>query len=172
LVLRVIGVVRSGRANRADTPVQAALNRAEEAVLEVDPLYAEALDGLSGFDFAWLISWLGERGAPGPTPALRQVPFLLRREPREIGVFATRGPRRVNPLGLSLVQVVEVDGNRVRFAGVDLVDGTPIVDIKPYVSRFDRPDRDVRCGWLDGVEVPDGATPSSLDAAGPDSRPG
>ena len=94
---------------------------------------------------------------------LRQVPFLLRRQPREIGILATRGPRRINPIGLSLVRVLEVGRTTVSFAGVDLVDGTPVVDIKPFVVRFDRPGGDIRCGWFDTVELDDGATPASLD---------
>ncbi len=79
-----------------------------------------------------------------------------------IGVFATRGPRRVNPIGLSLVEVLSVEGCTVRFSGVDLVDGTPVIDLKPYVSRFDAPPRSASGGWFDDVELVDGATPVSL----------
>jgi tRNA (adenine37-N6)-methyltransferase len=63
-----------------------------------------------------------------------------------MGILATRGPRRINPIGLSLVRLLGVDGASVRFAGVDFVDGTPVLDVKPYVARFDRPPGDVRCG--------------------------
>ena len=93
---------------------------------------------------------------------MRQVPFLLRRRPRELGIFATRGPRRVNPIGLSLIQLLEVTGEHVEFAGVDLLDGTPVVDLKPYVTRFDRPPGDPRCGWFDDITMADGATPRQL----------
>jgi hypothetical protein len=65
-----------------------------------------------------------------------------------MGIFATRGPRRVNPVGLSLIQLLEVTGQAVTFAGVDLLDGTSVIDIKPYVTRFDRPPGDPRCGWF------------------------
>jgi hypothetical protein len=67
------------------------------------------------------------------------MPFLLRPQQTTMGIFATRGPRRVNPIGLSLVELIEVSGQTIHFAGVDLLDGTPVLDIKPYVSRFDRP---------------------------------
>jgi tRNA (Thr-GGU) A37 N-methylase len=87
----------------------------------------------------------------------------LRRRPREIGILATRGPRRINPIGLSLVRVLEVGRTTGSFAGVDLVDGTPVVDIRPFVARFDQPDGDIRCGRFDTVELDDGATPASLD---------
>jgi tRNA (adenine37-N6)-methyltransferase len=77
-------------------------------------------------------------------------------------VFATRGPRRVNPVGLSLVRLLPADGRVVRFAGVDLVDGTPIVDIKPYVVPFDRPDGVPRSGWIDGLDLTEDITPRGL----------
>ena len=143
--------------------MQAALNRAEHAVIEVFEAYAEGLVGLDGFDYAWLVSWLHEpKPAAARPPPLTQVPFLLRPQQREMGIFATRGPRRVNPIGLSLVQLLEVAGRRVRFAGVDLLDGTPVIDLKPYVSRFDRPEGEPRCGWFDTVPMPEGVTPADL----------
>jgi len=158
----IIGIVRSARTTPAHTPVQAALNPGEEAVVVLDPAYVDGLDGLAGFDYAWLLTWLGgAEPAPEP-PNLRPVPFLLGRRPRPIGVFATRGPRRVNPIGLSLVRLLAVEGRAIRFAGVDVVDGTPVLDIKPYVSAFDRPPGPVRCGWFDDTPLPPGATPASL----------
>ncbi len=161
--LTVIGIVRSGRSVTEATPVQSSLNRGEEASIEIAADFVDGLAGLEDFDYAWIFSWLDrsdERGL-GPPP-LRQVPFLMRREGREIGLFAMRGPRRVNPLGLSLVRLLDVSGSTVRFAGVDLVDGTPVVDIKPYVSRFDLPGGEPRCGWFDAVDMVDGVTPSDL----------
>jgi len=168
--LHVIGHVRTAYPTLEATPVQSSLNREATAVLEIHDVYADALDGLAGFDFAWLLTWLGpsanEVGKPAadgeqPVP-LRQVPFLLQRAGRALGVFAMRGPRRVNPLGLSLVRLLAVDGPLVHFAGVDLLDGTPVVDLKPYVSAFDRPPGEPACGWFDEVDLPLGATPQSL----------
>jgi tRNA (adenine37-N6)-methyltransferase len=138
--LQVIGVVRTGRSDLDHTPVQSALNAQEMGTVELDDRFAAALEGLEGFDYAWLLSWLGRPGDGRRGPIqLRQVPFLLRRRPRAIGVFATRGPRRINPIGLSLVRIVEVGPATVRFAGVDLVDGTPLLDIKPFVARLTGP---------------------------------
>jgi tRNA (Thr-GGU) A37 N-methylase len=68
-----------------------------------------------------------------------------------------RGPRRPNPIGLSLVRLVEVDGARIVFAGVDMLDGTPLLDLKPYFRDVDQPADDVRCGWFDTVAL-DGPT--------------
>jgi tRNA (adenine37-N6)-methyltransferase len=87
---------------------------------------------------------------------------LLRPQQREMGIFATRGPRRVNPIGLSLIELIEVSGHTIHFAGVDLLDGTPVLDIKSYVSRFDRPAGQPGCGWFDEVTIGDGSTPAGL----------
>jgi len=160
--LPVIGVVRTGHAELESTPIQAALNRAEHGTVEIAEPYLDGLAGLEGFDYAWLLTWLHHpRDRAGPVP-LRQVPFLLRRQRRELGIFATRGPRRVNHIGLSLIQVLEVTGRSVVFAGVDLLDGTPVLDLKPYVTRFDRPPGQPRCGWFDQLTIGDGVTPAQL----------
>ena len=145
--LQVIGVVRTAHLEPVTTPIQAGLNRAEHGTIEIDDRYREGLDGLA------------ESGDP---PPLRQVPFLLRAQQREKGIFATRGPRRINPIGLSLIRLLDVAGLTVRFAGVDLVDGTPVVDLKPYVTRFDQPAGDPRCGWFDHVTISEGITPAQL----------
>jgi tRNA (adenine37-N6)-methyltransferase len=161
--LPAIGVVRSARTSTESTPVQASLNRTERGTVEIFEPYAEGLAGLDGFDYAWLVSWLHDpNGNVDETPPLTQVPFLLRAEQRRMGVFATRGPRRVNPIGLSLVKLLSVTGRQVEFGGVDLLDGTPVIDLKPYVSRFDRPEGEPRCGWFDTVELTEGITPSDL----------
>jgi tRNA (adenine37-N6)-methyltransferase len=158
----VIGVVRSSRRELEATPIQASLNRGEHGTIEIAEPYTDGLDGLAGFDYAWLLSWLDRPRDPGGAAPLRQVPYLLRRQQRRMGIFATRGPRRVNPIGLSLIQVLEVTGQAVVFAGVDLLDGTPVVDLKPYVTRFDRPPGDPRCGWLDQLTIGEGITPGQL----------
>ena len=168
--LETIGVVRTERLAAERTPVQAALNRPEHGVVEIFEAYAEGLSGLDGFDYAWLLTWLDRPDSTGTPVAMTQVPFLLRPQPRRIGIFATRGPRRINPIGLSLVQILQVTGCQVRFAGVDLLDTTPVLDIKPYVTRFDSPGGEPRCGWFDTVELREGITPAELGpptAAGP-----
>ncbi len=164
--LQVLGVVRTGRTELEDTPIQAGVNRGEHGTIEIDEAYADGLDGLAGFDYAWLLTWLHRPDNPAAAPALRQVPFLLRRQQRQVGIFATRGPRRVNPIGLSLIQILKVAGSSISFAGVDLLDGTPVIDLKPFVSRFDRPPGDPRCGWFEQVTIEDGTTPAGLGRAG------
>jgi len=95
--LPAIGVVRTARTELEHTPVQAAANRAEEGTIELDERFAEGLAGLAAFDYAWLLSWLDRPDRPAGE--LTQVPYLLRREGRRMGIFATRGPRRPNPIG-------------------------------------------------------------------------
>jgi tRNA (adenine37-N6)-methyltransferase len=165
--LQVIGVVRTAHTELATTPIQAGLNRAEHGTIEISDRYLAGLDGLAGFDYAWLVTWLHKLAEPGNDPPLRQVPFLLRSQQRAMGIFATRGPKRVNPIGLSLIQLLDVTGSAVRFAGVDLLDGTPVIDLKPYVTRFDRPAGDPRCGWFDHVAIRDGVTPAQLAPPNP-----
>ena len=155
--LQVIGVVRTAHTDFAGTPIQAGLNRAEHGTIEIDRGYLDGLDGLAGFDYAWLLTWLHKQ--PSDDPPLRQVPFLLRSQQRQMGMFAARGPRRINPIGLSLIQLLDVTSPAIQFAGVDLLDGTPVIDLKPYVTRFDRPPGEPRCGWYDHVPINDGATP-------------
>ena len=177
--LRVIGTIHTRHREFELTPVQSSLSPSDEGTIELDPRYCDALDGLDEFTHAWLVTWLGPLDDEQPEPALRQVPFLLRRRPRELGILATRGPRRPTPLGLSLVRLIAIDASTIRFAGVDMVDGTPLVDLKPYVARFDEPTGAVRCGWFETVTFDDHVTPASLapsdkavtPSGGPDARP-
>lgn len=145
--------------------MQSCLNPDETGVLFVERAFRCGLDGLRDFDFIWLLTWL--QPEDGPPPALRQVPYLRRGRGEPIGVFAMRGPRRPSPIGLSLVRVLEVTEEGCSFAGVDMLDGTPVIDIKPFVAAFDVPpdrtlDAPVRNGWFDGVDLLAPHTPSSL----------
>jgi tRNA-Thr(GGU) m(6)t(6)A37 methyltransferase TsaA len=161
--LITIGIVRTDRHVTEATPVQSSLNPSEQGTIEIAEEFAAGLTGLDGFDYAWLLTWLhGPDDNREQPPPLIHVPFLLRPQRRRMGIFATRGPRRVNPIGLSLVRIIEVSGRTVRFAGVDLVDGTPVVDLKPYVTHFDRVDGEVRSGWFDDVPLPAAVTPAQL----------
>ena len=160
LPLRAIGVVRSRYTDTEYTPIQARLNSGEDAAIELGEQYTEGLEGLENFDYAWLITWLHNPREEAAAPSLLHIPFLLRKQQRRMGIFATRGPRRVNPIGLSLVRIVDVAGPVIRFAGVDLIDGTPVLDIKPYVTRFDRPPGEPSCGWFDEITISDGSTPA------------
>jgi len=144
--LRTIGVVHTTYTEHRSTPQQASLNAEESAWVEVDDDLADGLEALEEFDYVWLITWLGDDAVRSEGP-LSEVPDLVAHLDLSVGSFATRGPFRPTPLGLHLVELVSVVGSRVTFRGVDMVEGTVVVDIKPYVKEFDRPDQDTRSGW-------------------------
>jgi tRNA-Thr(GGU) m(6)t(6)A37 methyltransferase TsaA len=156
--LRPIGHVRTAYRRLEDTPIQTARNRDERGRLVVDDRYRAALEGLEGFDYAHLICFLdqawradGHGTRPFTGDRLRPVPFLLQDTGQRVGVFATRVPVRPNYLALSLVRVLAVHGGTVEFAGVDLLDGTPVLDIKPFEPHLDVPGYTPGSGWLEHV---------------------
>lgn len=147
--LRPVGILRSPYALRIDAPHQPTVAPAEgggEAVLELEPwVPEEALKDLEGFDRVWLI-FLFHR-SEGWAPAVKPP-----RGPRvKRGVFATRSPHRPNPIGLSAVELAGIEGRTLRLRGVDLLDGTPVLDLKPYVPYADA-FPEARAGWIDDVD--------------------
>jgi len=126
-------------------PIQPVFAERTEGTVEVLPQYAEGLRDLAGFDRLWLVYHLH----CAPPGKMRVVPF---RDNREHGIFATRSPCRPNPIGLSCVRLLGIEGNTLRVGGVDMLDGTPLLDIKPYVPAFDS-FPDAKAGWLDAQRV-------------------
>jgi tRNA-Thr(GGU) m(6)t(6)A37 methyltransferase TsaA len=141
---RPIGVVHSPHEAAGGTPIQPSRARGIEGTVEIDERYAEALTDLDGFSHIILICHL-HKASPFK---LKVVPYL---DTELRGLFATRAPSRPNPIGLSVVRLLGIDGRIVRIEGVDLLDGTPVLDIKPYVREFDD-QTEIRCGWLDEVQ--------------------
>jgi tRNA-Thr(GGU) m(6)t(6)A37 methyltransferase TsaA len=122
-------------------PIQPSRARDVEGIIEVFPEFQEGLSDLEGFSHLILLYHFHRvRGY-----SLRVIPFLDK-EPR--GIFATRAPKRPNPIGLSVVRLRGMEGNRLWVLDVDILDGTPLLDIKPYVPEFDSRSR-VRIGWLE-----------------------
>lgn len=146
-----IGWVCSPYQRRFGTPHQAAAADSDaEAVLELDParIPQAALSDLVGIDRIWVLAWL-HRGE-GWSASVR--PPRGARVKR--GLFATRSPDRPNPIALSALRLVRIEGHRLHVRGIDLLDGTPILDIKPYVPEIDAfPES--KAGWID--EIPPGA---------------
>jgi len=147
ITLRPIGVVRSTYTERYGTPRQAGLDGPggdAPARLELDPavIDAAALNDLDGFDRVWVLAWLHLNRPEWPT---RVRP--PRGGPRR-GLFSTRAPHRPNPIGLSAPRLLRVDGHTVHVAGLDLIDGTPLLDLKPYVPFADA-FPDAAAGWVD-----------------------
>jgi len=153
--LRPIGYVRTSYCHPDETPTQAPLNPDEQGLLVIYPRYASALTGVAEFEYIQLITLLDrvpEQLPEGPGQ-LVQVPFMLQDTGEAVGVFASRFPVRPNRLGLSLVRVERVRGRRVEFSGVDMLDRTPVLDVKPWEQHLDIPGwparrvESIRGGW-------------------------
>ena len=142
-----IGWVRSPYRRRFGTPQQAAaVDSEEDAVLALDPtvIPESALVDLGGIERLWVVSWLHRGG----TWAAQVMPPRGPRVRRSL--FSTRSPDRPNPIGLSAVKLVRVDGTDLHVRGIDLIDGTPILDLKPYLPYADA-FPEAKAGWIDAI---------------------
>ncbi len=143
IVYRPIGVVHSPFTSSEGTPIQPSRGKGARARVEIFAEFAEGLADLDGFSHVILLCHL-HRAKP---PRLRVVPYL---DTELRGVFATRAPSRPNPIGLSVVRLLSVEDRTLHIEDVDLLDGTPVLDLKPFVDDFDdRPD--ARYGWLEAA---------------------
>jgi tRNA (adenine37-N6)-methyltransferase len=142
IVLRPIGVIHTPHGEQAGTPIQPAYAQGVRGTVTLLDEYADALADLSGFERIWLLYQFDRAGAWKP----RVVPY---RDVVERGLFATRAPTRPNPIGMSVVRLLSVESNVLEVEGVDMLDGTPLLDLKPYVPEFDA-HPESRAGWLDG----------------------
>ena len=162
--LRVIGRVRTPFLEEAGTPIQAAYAQGAEGRVILDDIFAPALDGIEGFERVWLVYWMDRAAAFRP----RVTPY---RDTQQRGLFATRAPCRPNPIGMSVVRLVRRDGSTVHVVDVDILDNTPLLDIKPYVPEFDSHPSS-KAGWFDARRtdrtLADGRFNEDLDR----SRPG
>ncbi len=138
-----IGIIRTPHKRAEDTPVQPAYAEGIEGRVELLAEYAQGLRDLSGFSHIYLIYRFHKAGPA----SLEVVPFM---QDHLRGIFATRSPRRPNPIGVSLVKLISVEGNILHVEDVDILDGTPLLDIKPYIFRFDSRE-DAHSGWQDDV---------------------
>jgi tRNA-Thr(GGU) m(6)t(6)A37 methyltransferase TsaA len=139
-----IGFVRSEHTRPDETPIQPTYATGHRGTVEVLPAYAEGLRDLEGFSHIYLVYHFHR--AEGAK--LLVTPFL---QDFTRGVFATRAPCRPNPIGLSIVRLLDRQGNVLLVDDLDVLDGTPVLDIKPYVDRFDRIEN-TRSGWHDEVD--------------------
>jgi len=138
-----IATIESPFRNLVDMPVQPKGARDTYATLVFKEEYQEGLRDLDGFSHVYLIYYFHKI----KESKLLVVPFNDKSNtPR--GVFATRTPMHPNSLGLSVVELVKVEGNRVTIRGVDILDGTPLIDIKPYIENFDKVEGRAESGWM------------------------
>jgi len=143
--MRPIGVVRSPYQDRAQVPKGPCAEHRAEGVLELWPELEPGLADIEGFSHLFVL-WVFDR-----TEGYDLVARVPLDEETPHGVFASRSPRRPNPIGLSVVELLGRDGPRLRVRGVDMLDGTPILDLKPYLSSI--PESSLRRGWLAEAEA-------------------
>jgi len=141
--MQPIGYVRSPFSTTQAVPKGLGAKHEEEGTLEILPEFEAGLADVEGFSHLFVI-WTFDRSEGYD---LFGVPPT---DDRPHGVFATRSPRRPNPLGLTVVELLDLDGPRLRVRGIDMLDGTPILDIKPYLSGV--PTEKLRRGWLAEAE--------------------
>jgi tRNA-Thr(GGU) m(6)t(6)A37 methyltransferase TsaA len=138
-----IGRVYSSHKQATGTPIQPCRAVGALGTAVVRDQFVPGLRDLDGFDRIWLIYWFNRASDA-------QMSVIPYRDTVERGLFATRVPARPNPIGMSCVRLLGIDGATLRLADVDILDGTPLLDIKPYVPQYDNYPVQ-RCGWLDIV---------------------
>jgi len=144
--MHAIGTVHSPFTDRTEIPMGRGAKHDAEGTLEVSPDLEAGLTDIEGFSHLYVI-WVfhkADRSELVGTPPTDDRPH---------GVFATRAPYRPNPIGLTVVRLLGRTGNRLRVRGLDMLDGTPILDIKPYLSSV--PAADLKRGWLAAAEQRD-----------------
>lgn len=143
--MRPIGYVKSPYRDTSQIPKGPGAEHHVEGILEVRPELEAGLQDIEGFSHLFVL-WVFDRSSG--SELVSAVP-LDRETPH--GVFASRSPRRPNPIGLSVVELVGREGPRLRVRGVDMLDGTPVLDIKPYLSSV--PPEKLRRGWVAEAEA-------------------
>ena len=142
LALHPIGIIRTPFKEAVGTPIQPVYGEGVEGEVLLDEPLERALADIDGFERLWLIYWMDRAGTFKPGV----VPY---RDTCERGLFATRSPCRPNSIGMSVVRLLAREGRRLRVADLDILDGTPLLDVKPYVPSFDA-HVGSRAGWFDG----------------------
>jgi len=141
ITLKCIGTIHSEFKNLENMPIQPAGGNASKGSIEIDSKYIEGLRDLEGFSHIFIIYHFHK----AEQVKLTVKPFL---DKVTHGVFATRTPVRPNHIGLSVVEIDNIIKNTIFVKNIDVLDGTPVLDIKPFVPGFDIPKSDIRIGWL------------------------
>jgi tRNA-Thr(GGU) m(6)t(6)A37 methyltransferase TsaA len=140
ITYKPIGTIHSPFQDIKGMPIQPAGAKGVAGTIEINPEYVEGLQYLEGFSHIFLIYHFHL----SKDYSLKVKPFL---DDKPRGVFATRAPRRPNPIGISVVRILKIEKNILHIEDVDIVDGTPLLDIKPYVPDFDIHEVE-KIGWL------------------------
>ncbi len=142
--VKPIGIVHTDFKDSSGVPIQPAFAKGSKGTVEIFEQYSAGLKDLDGFERIWLLCWF-DRASEFK---LEVKPYM---DDKLHGLFTTRAPSRPNPIGLSCVRLLSVEGRILHVADVDILDGTPLLDIKPYTSRFDCFETK-RNGWLDTIQ--------------------
>ncbi|MBC8213364.1 MAG: tRNA (N6-threonylcarbamoyladenosine(37)-N6)-methyltransferase TrmO [Candidatus Marinimicrobia bacterium] len=140
IIYKPIGIIHSSSKTPKGTPIQPLTDKKNPGCVEVFSEFADGLQDLSGFSHLYLIYHFHL----SKKHKLKVIPFL---DDCERGVFSTRAPSRPNSIGLSLVKLDKIEDNKLFIRSLDIVDGTPLIDIKPYVNEFEKIE-DCKIGWL------------------------
>lgn len=141
--MKTIGLIHSPFKNIKDMPIQSVRANNFEGYIEIFPEFVDGLKDLDGFSHLYAIY----RFHKNRKFSLLVKPFLVNSKK---GVFATRAPRRPNPIGLSIFKIKSMRKEKIFIYGVDALDGTPLLDLKPFVSEFDNINN-TKNGWLEKV---------------------
>ena len=141
--IKPIGIIHSPFQQAAGTPIQPVFAKGTEGHVEVFDEYSQGLKDLDGFERLWLIYWFDRCR----DYSLKVIPYM---DTEERGLFATRAPARPNPIGISTVRLEKIERNTVYVREIDILDGTPLLDIKPYSPKFDCFEVS-RNGWLENA---------------------
>lgn len=144
VIYKPIGIIHSPFKSLKEMPIQPTSDVSGSGIVEIYPEFVDGLKDLEGFSHIYLLYHFHKLNLSN----LIVTPFLDR-EPR--GIFATRAPSRPNPIGLSLVELARIENNLIYVERVDMLNETPLLDIKPYVPEFEHI-QDVRIGWLERVK--------------------
>jgi tRNA-Thr(GGU) m(6)t(6)A37 methyltransferase TsaA len=144
VIYKPIGVIHSSFHNLEGMPIQPTSESSGLGTVEIYTEFVDGLKDLGGFSHIYLLYHFHKMRQS----KLLVTPFL---DTASHGIFATRAPSRPNPIGLSLVRIVSIDNNLIHVDHVDVLDGTPLLDIKPYVPEFENA-HDVRIGWLENAK--------------------
>ena len=141
--IKPIGIIHSPFKKPDGMPIQPAFAKNAEGVVELQPQFTQGLKDLQDFERIWLLYWFDRV----IETKLTVKPF---REDVLRGLFSTRAPCRPNPIGLSPVRLLRIEANKLYIADIDVLDATPLLDIKPYIPEFDCYENS-KCGWMQNL---------------------
>ncbi len=141
IIIKPIGIIRTPHTDIKNMPIQPIAAEGIKGYIELLPEYVEGLSDLEGFSHITLLYHFHKiKGYK-----LKVVPFL---DKQERGIFSCKAPKRPNPIGTSTVKLLSIEGNKIYIEQVDMLDGTPLIDIKPFYPRYDNREN-VSIGWLE-----------------------